>query len=263
MKKLLLTSLFLLAGFICLSAQNVVSGTVLDKDGNPVPGAKIEIVGSTESTLTELDGTFRMETQSQARKVKVYYVGMQTKVQTIKPEMVIKLANTNWWNREPQKYSWLVSVQGAFPESGVKNPSFGLMLGRVKEIGWYVKGVYSAGESTDGDYGTYYPEGSDTGIDYWTTGKDKRSFYSATAGVIVRLKSALHVYAGAGYANRQVAWQLADGSYAKHTDYSKSGVAADCGLMLKIGKFSINGGTIINLADGCDFIGNVGIGICF
>lgn len=260
MKKLCLFTCFLLTG-IGVFAQNVVNGTVTDKDGNPVPGAKVEIVGSTETTISELDGTFRLEVQTQAKKVKVYYAGMQTKVQTIKPDMIVRLSKINWWNAQPEKYSWFVNLQGAFPEEGVSNPAFGLMLGRVKDFGWYVKGVYSPGKSTDGDY-VSYPEESDM-ISYWTTGKDKRSFYAATAGVIVRLKCPVHVYAGAGYSNRSVAWELADGMYVKHTGFSYSGVALDYGLMLKVGKITLNGGTIMSLANGCNFIGNVGVGICF
>lgn len=64
MKKLLLSGILLLAGVTGVSAQNVVNGTVIDNEGNPIPGAKIEVVGSTESTITELDGTFRLETQT-------------------------------------------------------------------------------------------------------------------------------------------------------------------------------------------------------
>lgn len=96
----MLSGILLLAGFAGMSAQNVVSGKVIDNEGNAIPGAKIEVVGSTESTITELDGTFRLETQRPAGKVKAFYVGMQTKVQAVKPDMLIKLrpddAHISW-----------------------------------------------------------------------------------------------------------------------------------------------------------------------
>ena len=57
MKKLLFSLALLLSAFQ-LMAQNVVKGTVTDKDGNPIPGVKVEIKGGTESTITDLDGTF-------------------------------------------------------------------------------------------------------------------------------------------------------------------------------------------------------------
>lgn len=99
MKKLFLSGILLLAGSMTLFAQNVVNGTVVDKDKNPVPGAKVEVVGSTESTITELDGTFRLETQSPARKVKVRYVGMQSKTQEVEPNMLVTLTSSKiMWN---------------------------------------------------------------------------------------------------------------------------------------------------------------------
>lgn len=251
MKKLLL-SLILLLSVCNLLAQNIVKGTVVDKDGNPIPGVKVQIKDGTESTITELDGTFVLETANPAKKVTVHYAGMQSKDQKVKPDMIIKMSTSNWWNTKPDKYSWIISVQGAFPEEGVKNPSIGLMVGRVKNFGWYLKGVYSKGESTDCDYAPQY----------WTTGNDKRSFYAATAGIIARMKSPIHLYCGAGYVNRNVAWELSDGAYAKHTEYTYSGLAVDCGLMIKLGKIAINGGTMYSI-DGGEFVGNFGIGYCF
>lgn len=104
MKKLILSGILLLAGFMGLTAQNVVNGKVVDNEGNPIPGAKIEVVGSTESTITELDGTFRLETQKPVKKVKAFYVGMQTKTQTVKPDMLIKLQQSN------SQISWRVNA---------------------------------------------------------------------------------------------------------------------------------------------------------
>lgn len=250
-RKLLLMGICLL-GSISLSAQHVISGTVTDKKGNPIPGVKIEVPGSGESTISGLDGTFSLETEHSVRKVKAVYAGMQSKTQTVKPSMLIRMGQTNWWNREPQKAQWFINAQAAFPESRTSGAAFGLMFGKVKELGWYVKGVYGGMPSTDCEY-----------QNYWTSGKDKSGFYAATAGVVVRLRSALHFYGGVGYAQRKIAWELTDGCYAKHPDYSYSGVAVDYGLMLKIGRFNISGGTLMSLADECNFIGNVGIGINF
>lgn len=243
------------------SAQNVVTGTVTDRDGNPIPGAKVVVAGGTESVITELDGTFRLESQTPVRKIEVFYSGMQSKTQEVKPDMVVRLSRTNIWNRKPDKAGWIISAQAAFPENGIKNPSYGLMFGRVKNLGWYVKGLYSPGKSTDIDY-VAYPEESEQ-VSYWTTGEENRSFHSATAGIVARMFCPIHIYAGAGYANRKVAWQLADGSYAKHTGYSYSSVAVDFGLMLRLGMFTVSGGSIMCLNNGCTFVGNVGVGVCF
>lgn len=261
MKKIFLFHFFLLAGIISLSAQNTVSGTVTDKKGNPIPGAKVEIKGGTESTITELDGTFTLETKIPAQKVKVYYVGMQAKEQKVKPDMLIKMSDSSWWREKPDKYRWLVGVQIAVPDDADFKPSFGLMLGRVKDIGWYVKGVYSKKQSTSGSMGE--------GDHYWTNGESKSGYLSATGGIIVRLWSPIHLYAGAGYFDREVAWQLANGEYYKYSPDTYSGVAADFGVMLKIKRFFINAGATYGfpLDGGYDsqkrVVGNFGIGMYF
>lgn len=261
MKKIFLFSVFLWAGVISLSAQNKVSGTVTDKKGNPIPGAKVEIKGGTESTITELDGTFTLDSKIPVRKVKVYYVGMQPKEQKVKPEMLIKMSESSWWREKPDKYRWLVGVQMAVPDNDEFKPAFGLMLGRVKNIGWYVKGVYSKKQST-----TISMSMVDS---YWTTGESKSSYLSATGGIIARLWSPVHLYAGVGYFDREVAWQLADGNYAKYSPDTYSGVAADLGVMLTVKRFFINAGITwgFPLDGGYDStqkgVGNFGIGMYF
>lgn len=267
MKKLFLLTGLLMASLIA-SAQQVVSGTVTDKDGNPIPGAKVEIVGSTETCITELDGTYSIETTALAKKVRVQYAGMQTAVKKIKPDMVVELSNTNWWNAKPDKYRWLLSVQGAFPEAGMSNPSLGLMVGRVKNIGWYVKGVYSPRESARSEYWA---------SESWKTGEDNLSFIAASAGMFVRLGCPIHLYFGAGYAMQQMAYKLTDGSYIKYEkgeglentddprcEYSYESPTVDLGIMMRFGNFTLNAGTmLVGEGETPDFVGNFGIGYCF
>ena len=114
MKKLVILAVLFLTG-LAASAQSVVSGTVVDKDGNPIANARVEMVGSTESCMTGLDGTFRMETPLGAKKVKVLYVGMLSKKQRVRPDMTVTLHEENVWNRRPDKYRWFLSAQAATP----------------------------------------------------------------------------------------------------------------------------------------------------
>ncbi len=263
MKKLLSIFSLLLAGCTYLNAQNVVNGTVTDKDGNPIPGVKVEVVGSSESVITELDGTFQLVTALPGKKVKVMYVGMQSKQQKITPDMVIKMSDTNWWHSKPEKYQWLVGAQMAIPNDHDFNPSFGLMVGRVKNIGWYVKGVYSKVPDYNGSIDEYHYDGR------WLTGKSKQSYWNATAGVIYRLWSPIHIYGGVGYAERRVVWE-AMGESPKYAPDCYDGLTAELGLMVRINRFFINGGIMFN-SDSyleCDFafdrcVGNCGVGIYF
>lgn len=104
MKKLLASIALAFATVAGASAQSVITGTVVDKDGSPIPGAKVEIVGSTENTITELDGTFRIETSAPARELKVRYVGMGSKKQEITPNMTVVLGGRSGKN----EFAWIV-----------------------------------------------------------------------------------------------------------------------------------------------------------
>lgn len=97
-KLLLLTAIFLFGGCLSAAAQHVVSGTVTDKAGSPIPGARITVSNGTESTLTELDGTFRLETKSRPEKIMADYVGMQSRsVRATYGEMSIRLSKGGWF----------------------------------------------------------------------------------------------------------------------------------------------------------------------
>ena len=184
------------------------------------------------------------------------YSGMQPKVAKVKPDGVIKLHTTSWWNRKPDKYSWIISPQVVFPEKKLlSNPSFGLMVARVKEFGFYGKFLYSPSVNCSG-------EGVDWG--YWTTGKVKGNYRAVTAGLLYRLKCPVHLYVGAGYVDRQVGYQLYKGSYYQNKYISDEGVVLETGLLLRYGSFSLNGGMMLSTDNDCDHIAaNFGIGFSF
>ncbi|TDD78087.1 TonB-dependent receptor domain-containing protein [Flavobacterium caseinilyticum] len=55
--------LFLSLFFCSLTfAQNSISGTVTDSNNQPIPGANIKIVGDASATITDLDGSFTLQT---------------------------------------------------------------------------------------------------------------------------------------------------------------------------------------------------------
>ncbi len=259
MKKLSIIFSLLLASSTYLSAQNVVNGTVVDHDGNPIPGVKVEIVGGTESVITELDGSFNIETQAPAKKVKIVYAGMQTKLQKIKPDMTIKMHNSSWWYSKPEKYQWFVGAQLAVPDIDNFTPAYGLMFGRVKDFGWYVKGVFNAGQS--GDYDVTEKDGIGN---YWHTDKLKMHYYSCTGGVVVRLWSPIYVCLGGGYASRTVVQELAGGEFLERVFDGYECFAIDLGIMMGFNKVFVSGGvTINNDGDVSNNVGNFGVGLYF
>lgn len=61
-----------------------LTGTVRDKQGEPIMGATIMIVGTTNGTTSDIDGNFTMEVK-QGKEIKVSYLGYHTMVQPITP----------------------------------------------------------------------------------------------------------------------------------------------------------------------------------
>ncbi|MCD8388173.1 MAG: carboxypeptidase-like regulatory domain-containing protein [Bacteroidales bacterium] len=269
------TKLFLFATALLLGSsaamaqqQRTVSGIVTDTKGVPIPGAKVELVGCNESVLTELDGTFLINTECPAKKVLVQYGGMQKKSASIKPDMKVKLHKSGWWSDKPERYRWFASAQVAFPYKGFKQPAFGLMVGVVKDWGVYARGFYKSVHSVSDN---------DT---YWYTGDKAHEFASVSGGIIKRLWCPIHVYVGAGFLWNQDLYKGSDGEwhdcyYDEDFYYKYSNVLVEGGLMLTYKMLTVNAGVMWGPAEVDDsdiyyqrdpkrpFAVNIGIGISF
>ena len=61
MKKILLMLLFL-ASTVLYAQRVTVTGTVTDSQGNPLPGATVQVKGTNVGVLTDAGGRFSIET---------------------------------------------------------------------------------------------------------------------------------------------------------------------------------------------------------
>ena len=95
-----LACLFLSVGIA--NAQTKVTGTVISQeDGLPVVGATIQVVGSSEGTVTGLDGKFTLNIPSgKVTTLRISYVGMQTMEVTAAPNMRIQLLSDDTFLEE-------------------------------------------------------------------------------------------------------------------------------------------------------------------
>ncbi len=66
--------LFLMMFSLDLLAQVTVSGVVTDEDGNTLPGVNVFEKGTTNGTITDIDGKYRLNVQSGAT-VTFTYIG--------------------------------------------------------------------------------------------------------------------------------------------------------------------------------------------
>jgi len=115
MKTKIILVISLILGLTPMKAQNIVTGTVTDKKGYPVAGAKVENPKTKQSVLTDPDGTFSMTVDEMPEKLKVRYLGMDEKTVEATPNMNIELKEKTDWH-------FIVSAGGGV--SRLTNSSF-------------------------------------------------------------------------------------------------------------------------------------------
>lgn len=236
-------------------AQETVTGIVVDKNGNPLPGVKIEIPGTPDQTISDLDGSFSISLSNPSkRKLLASYAGMNSRKMKLKDGMKIKMSESNWWTQKPDEWNWFVDAVVAIPNTpgqDFMNPAYGLMVGRVKKFGYYVKGV----TNTFGD--------KTIGNDYDFQGfveNEKSTYWSVSGGGIIRLGCPIHLYVGAGYANYKVIAENLSGD--KFHFRNQNNFVFDLGLMLRIKQVTLSLGISPTIPTG-DGAGNFGIGYSF
>lgn len=119
-------------------------------------------------------------------------------------------------------------------------PSYGLMLGYVRKVGGYAKFRSDFG-SADPSYECYSDGTTDSGC-FWASGSQKKTRVQATAGLLLRATGNVFPYIGAGYGSRGVYWEDASDQWAQVADYSCKGIAAEAGLIFKIGQVAFSAG---------------------
>lgn len=122
--------------------------------------------------------------------------------------------------------------------------SYGGMIGFVRKNGAYVKfrsdfGSASADLECD-DSGALTSGGEST--PYYKEGVTQKARLSVTAGYLRQLWKPVYLYAGAGYGSRTLAWETVEGELVKNTDHSAVGVAAELGVIGRLGKFALSVG---------------------
>ena len=122
--------------------------------------------------------------------------------------------------------------------------SYGGMIGFVRKNGAYVKfrsdfGSASADLECD-DSGALTSGGE--GTPYYKEGVTQKARLSVTAGYLRQLWKPVYLYAGAGYGSRTLAWETVEGELVKNTDHAAVGVAAELGVIGRLGKFALSVG---------------------
>ena len=114
---LLLTCLFI--GINHAQAQVTVKGTVISSENNePVIGASVLVKGTTNGTITDINGKFTLTNISPTNKtIIVSFIGMETQEATIKSEMKIIMTSATEVMEEVMVVSFGTAKKSAFTGS--------------------------------------------------------------------------------------------------------------------------------------------------
>ncbi len=79
---------------VSTATAGIVKGTVVDENGEPVIGASIVEIGTTRGTVTDVDGTFSLRANKNAR-IQISYIGYKTVTTKASDGMRVQLATDN------------------------------------------------------------------------------------------------------------------------------------------------------------------------
>ncbi|MCM1067142.1 MAG: carboxypeptidase-like regulatory domain-containing protein [Muribaculaceae bacterium] len=235
MKRLIFITMLML-GVLAAGAQSTrtVRGAVIDKNGNPLPGAEVFATGGAETTLTNADGTFSFEVPVWLKSVTARYAGMNDrKLKTdFYRDMIFTLSPYN-------KGAWFINAAGGYSIGDFDSGQIGLMGGYLGKWGGYAKVMVP------------------------TAGDDMGYGMIAVLGATKRISSKFYAYLGIGYGGISYE-EYSSGSYYDY-EYWEAGAAIDGGLLFKFNHFNFSVGYThtMNFEGRWNCMPNVSVGYAF
>ena len=83
--------LFVLFSMTVAMAQVLVKGTVIDKTGESVIGASIQVKGTTQGTITDIDGKFSLGVPDKKSVIVISFIGYATKELQVDPSKLMSI----------------------------------------------------------------------------------------------------------------------------------------------------------------------------
>lgn len=86
-----LFTMFVLQSAVLFAQDRNISGTVVDESGEPVIGATVVTTGTNRSTITDLNGAFKLSVPSTAKTIEISYLGYNKEVVQLKGQSIFKI----------------------------------------------------------------------------------------------------------------------------------------------------------------------------
>ena len=89
----LFLSLFLVAPAL-QAQQNTINGKVMDLNNNPIPGVNVLVIGTSQGTITDIEGNYRLDVNKDNERLLFSFVGYETKEVNINGRSTINVSLT-------------------------------------------------------------------------------------------------------------------------------------------------------------------------
>lgn len=229
-------------------STRIIKGAVVDKNGNPLPGATVEATNGAESTTVDADGTFSLEVSRWLNTATARYAGMRKKTLKVQDgDMVFRLSpkfEKHWF---VNVVSGVVVVQnddkdGYYGSSTTY--SLGFMGGFLsKNWGGYAKLLWVPNSSF----------------------AEEAAVPTVMIGATKRVFSFMHAYAGVGYSKVNVVYKERYGNEYFYDPWSQDAMAFDLGAIFRVkNHISANVGiSCVTNFDNTSFYFSAGVGYVF
>ena len=121
--------------------NQVVSGIVIDTDGEPLIGATVQSIGGGNVAVTDFNGRFMLILPNHVKKLKVSYVGYITQELPVEPNMTIIMTNDNVFDQSGNGLSDLFLRKKNSDESSKESSN-----SWMKKLLFYVEKIQQSGD---------------------------------------------------------------------------------------------------------------------
>ncbi|MDY5814419.1 MAG: TonB-dependent receptor [Bacteroides sp.] len=149
---LMLTYLFVIGIGLAVAQTQKVSGTVTsEEDGEPIVGASVVVKGTTQGTITDMDGNFVLPSvPSTAKTLVVSFIGMQTQEVAVKPTMKVVLKPDAKQLEEVMVVAYGTAKKSSFTGSAATVKADKIEQRQVSNITGALSGVVAGVQVTSG-----------------------------------------------------------------------------------------------------------------
>lgn len=233
-------------------STRIIKGAVVDKNGNPLPGATVEATNGAESTTVDADGTFSLEVSRWLNTATARYAGMRKKTLEVQDgDMVFRLSPKYEMDWFLNVVAGVVNMDSYAFKTDVPNTTYslGLMGGFLgKNWGGYTKLLWTPNSSF----------------------AMEPAVPTVTIGATKRVLSFMHAYAGVGYgkvngADKESYYRTPSGGILYEYVSNNDAMAFDLGVIFRVkNHISTNVGiSYVTDFDQKNFYFSAGVGYVF